>query len=226
MTNVPYITLNVAMTADGKTDTIARRGALISSALDMMRVDQLRAASDAIMVGGHTLLGDDPRLTVKTESLRKARLAAGKEENPIKVGIITNADLNRNCRFLNNGPAKIVIFTTTKTAPEKIQELRDLGGNVFVTEGLRVDLEKAITQLGNLGVKELLVEGGGTLNEELLKLNLINEINIYIAPLIFGGSSAPTFASSDGFEREYAKQLKLDSIQQYDDDGLVLRYII
>jgi riboflavin biosynthesis pyrimidine reductase len=96
---------------------------------------------------------------------------------------------------------------------------------VFVTEGLRVDLKKAIIQLGNLGVKELLVEGGGTLNEELLKLNLINEINIYIAPLIFGGSSAPTFASSDGFEREYAKQLKLDSIQQYDDGGLVLRYI-
>jgi len=226
MTNVPYITLNVAMTADGKTDTIARRGALISSPLDMMRVDQLRASSDAIMVGGHTLLGDDPRLTVKTESLRKARLAAGKEENPIKVGIITNADLNRNSRFLNYGPTKIVIFTTTKTAPEKIQELRDLGVNVFVTEGLRVDLEKAITQLGNLGVKELLVEGGGTLNEELLKLNLINEINIYIALLIFGGSSAPTFASSDGFEREYAKQLKLDSIQQYDDGGLVLRYII
>jgi len=223
---VPYITLNVAITADGKTDTIARRGALISSPLDMMRVDQLRASSDAIMVGGHTLLGDDPRLTVKTESLRKACLAAGKEENPIKVGIITNADLNRNSRFLNYGPAKIVIFTTTKTAPEKIQELRDLGGNVFVTEGLRVDLEKAITQLGNLGVKELLVEGGGTLNEELLKLNLINEINIYIAPLIFGGSSAPTFASSDGFEREYAKQLTLDSIQQYDDGGLVLRYII
>jgi riboflavin biosynthesis pyrimidine reductase len=62
----PFVTLNVAVTADGKTDTIDRHGAMISSPEDLARVDRLRAESDAIMVGGHTLLGDDPRLTVKS----------------------------------------------------------------------------------------------------------------------------------------------------------------
>ena len=66
MTSRPYVTLNVAMTVDGKTDTIARQGAAISSTFDTERVDHLRAESDAVMVGGHTLLGDDPRLTVKS----------------------------------------------------------------------------------------------------------------------------------------------------------------
>lgn len=61
-----YVILNVAMTADGKTDTIARRGANISSESDKERVDRLRASSDAVMVGGHTLLGDDLRLVVRS----------------------------------------------------------------------------------------------------------------------------------------------------------------
>ena len=58
----PYVILNAAMTADGKTDTVARSGATISSPQDAERVDRLRAAQDAIMVGGSTLFGDDPRL--------------------------------------------------------------------------------------------------------------------------------------------------------------------
>lgn len=65
----PHVILNVAMTADGKTDMVYRKGASISSMEDLQRVDRLRAEIDAIMVGGRTLLDDDPRLTVKSEQL-------------------------------------------------------------------------------------------------------------------------------------------------------------
>ena len=224
MKGSPFVVLNVAMTADGKTDTIGRRGALISSPLDMMRVDRLRASCDAILVGGHTLLSDDPRLVLKTQELQDARVAAGNDKNPMKVGIITIADLDPECRFLNFGPARITIFTTNKTPKEKVEALRDRGVKVYITEGHRVDLSNAIAQLIDLGVKRLLVEGGGTLNEELIRLNLVDELNIYIAPMIFGGATAPTFANSSGFERENAKKLELKSVQEYEDGGLVLRY--
>jgi len=219
-----YVILNIAMTADGKTDTTARQGALISSPFDMMRVERLRAESDAIMVGGHTLLGDDPRLVLKTKELQLERRASGKDENPMKVGIVTVADLDPQCRFLNYGPAKITLFTTDKTPEGKLAELRERGVNVFITEGHRVDLNQAIARLEALGVKRLLVEGGGTLNEELIRLNLVDELNVYIAPMIFGGATAPTFASSKGFARENAKKLELESVQKYEDGGLVLRY--
>ena len=66
----PFVFINVASTADGKIDTVARRGAAISSARDKERVDRLRADADAVMIGGHTLHGDDPKLTVKSEALR------------------------------------------------------------------------------------------------------------------------------------------------------------
>ena len=223
---LPYVTLNVAMTLDGKTDTTKRKGALISSDLDVERVDQLRASNDAIMVGGHTLLGDDPRLTIKSHSLREDRITRGLEPNPKKVGIISIADLEQDCRFLNHGPSEIIVFTTNQTEVGKISELQDQGVKVFVNSGTRVDLINALEQLFHLGVNHLLVEGGGTLNEELFRLNLINEINVYIGPLIFGGSTAPTFADGIGFAQENAKQLELRSLKQYDDGGVVLQYTL
>ena len=68
----PYVHINVAMTADGKIDTFERRGAAISSTRDKERVDLLRAEADAVMVGGHTLLDENPKLTVKSADLRAA----------------------------------------------------------------------------------------------------------------------------------------------------------
>jgi len=68
--NRPHVLINVAVTADGKMDTFERQGAAISSARDKARVDKLRAEADAVMVGGKTLLDEDPKLTVKSEELR------------------------------------------------------------------------------------------------------------------------------------------------------------
>ena len=90
----PFVFINVAMTADGKIDTFERKGAAISSQHDKERVDRLRAESDAVMVGGRTLLDEDPKLTVKSESLRAERLTRGLSPNPVKVGIVSEANIN------------------------------------------------------------------------------------------------------------------------------------
>ena len=69
----PRILVNVAMSVDGKLDTVHRKGATISSAADKMRVDNLRADVDAVMVGGRTLLQENPGLTVKSQGMRSGR---------------------------------------------------------------------------------------------------------------------------------------------------------
>ena len=226
MTIRPYVTLNIAISVDGKTDTVSRKGAAISSPNDMERVDRLRADNDAVMVGGHTLLGDDPRLTVKSGVLRAERLSRGLEENPIKVGIITNAILKTNNRFMTTGHARKIIFTTNKTNPDQISLLRNNNVQVHVNEGSRVDLKAALQKLKQGGVEHLLVEGGGTLNEELLKQELVDEINVYSAPLLFGGSSAPTFMSGKGLERHAAIPLQLTSVNSDKGGGILARYIV
>ena len=222
----PFVIINVAITADGKTDTIARRGATISSPHDWARVDRLRAESDAVLVGGRTLLGDDPRLTVKSADLRAKRRMRGLEENPTKVGIVSQADLRLDSRFLTAGPAQVMIFTTQRTSPAQIARLREGGAQVFVMGEHRVDLVQTFHHLREQGVKRLLVEGGGTLNAELLRLGLVDELYLYIAPLIFSGAGAPTLADGVGLQREEAIHLQLNSVETLRDGGILVHYVI
>lgn len=222
----PSTFINVAMTADGKIDTFERRGAAISSAHDRERVDRLRAESDAVLVGGSTLLDEDPKLTVKSEALRAERIARGLPPNPVKVGVVTLANLKPESDFLNFGPARVVIFTTNRTSNGQFEMLRARGVEIFVHERPRVDLELMMRTLREIGVNRLMVEGGGTMNFELLKLGLVDEITAYVAPLIFGGANAPTLADSLGVAREAAVHLQLLDVEKWDDGGVVLRYKI
>jgi 2,5-diamino-6-(ribosylamino)-4(3H)-pyrimidinone 5'-phosphate reductase len=222
--NRPFVFINVAMTADGKIDTFERRGAAISSPRDKERVDRLRASADAIMVGGKTLIGEDPKLTVKSEALRAERVARGLSPNPIKVGIVTEAILEATSNFLNTGPAEIVIFTTHRTSKEQLALLEARQVHVYATEAEQVDLQSALAALKELGIDRLMVEGGGTLNFELMRLGLVDELTAYMAPMIFGGASAPTMAAGLGLERTEAIPAKLINVEQWDDGGVYLKY--
>ena len=222
----PFVFINVAMTADGKIDTFERKGATISSPRDKEHVDRLRAESDAIMIGGRTLLDEDPKLTVKSEALRTERVARGLSPNPVKVGVVSEANIKPDSMFLNAGPARIVIFTTYRTSKDRLAFLRSHGVDVYVHDSEKVDLSKALGILKELGIQRLMVEGGATLNFELLKLRLVDELSAYIAPMIFGGESAPTMAAGSGLKRSEAIPLKLVSIEKEEDGGVLLKYLV
>jgi len=220
----PFVFINVAMTVDGKIDTVQRRGAAISSIRDKERVDRLRAESDAVMVGGKTLLEEDPKLTVKSEALRAERVAKGLPPHPIKVCIVTEARLKPDSQFLNEGPANIVIFTTRRTSKHHVSLLKSRGVDVYVDDSEKVNVPKALETLKQIGVERLMVEGGGTLNFELLQLGLVDEVTVYVAPLIFGGATAPTLAAGPGLERNEALLLQQVSAEAWEDGGVLLRY--
>jgi len=227
----PFVFINTAVTADGKIDTVERRGAPISSPVDLERVQRLRASTDAIMVGGHTLLHEDPSLTVKPEHLREERLARGLSENPMKVGVVSRigesesgSPISLDGKFLNAGPARVVVFTTEQTAPEQIARLTGRGAEVYVVGEHRVDLAEALRLLRGMGVERLMVEGGGTLNAALVRLKLVDEIHMYIAPLVFTGATAPTLADGPGLLRGEAIGLRLRACVPLDDGGIVVEY--
>ena len=147
MNSRPHVIVNVAMTIDGKLDTIERKGATISSGADKQRVDELRASVDAILVGGKTLLSEDPSLTVKSADLRSRRLAQGLEENPVKVSVVSQADLNLQGDFMTAGPARRLIYTTKRTLPEQVHKLENAGAQVFVRCEESIDLRDVFQSL-------------------------------------------------------------------------------
>ncbi len=222
--NRPFVFINIAMTADGKIDTVERKGAAISSPRDKERVDQLRASADAVMVGGRTLLDEDPKLTVKSEGLRAERVASGLSPNPIKVGIVSQANIKADSQFLTAGPADIVIFTTQRTSKEHLALLKSKRVDVYVDRAEKVDLQGALAILKEIGVERLMVEGGSTLNFELIRLGLVDEVTVYVAPMIFGGESAPTLAAGSGLKRSEAIPLKLVETETWEDGGVLLKY--
>ncbi len=222
----PYVILNAAATADGKIDTSARRGAKISSGTDWSRVDALRAEVDAVLVGGRTLLDEDPRLTVKSDALRQQRVSAGRDENPVKVGVVSDARVDLEGRFLNDGGAQVILFTTNRTSNKQIEKLQQKGVRVVAEPSDRVDLVQAMRQLKQAGIERLLLEGGGTLNAAMFEFGLIDEVRLYLAPLIFAGADAPTLADGQGFTREQAVNLALKNIEALPQGGVLITYLV
>ena len=220
----PFVRMNVAATADGKIDTIERRGAAISSVRDKERVDALRAEADAVLIGGRTLHGDDPGLTIKSAELRAEREASGLAKNPAKVAIASRLDLKLTSNFLTAGPSRIMLFTTSQTSEHQLAMIRSSSAEVYVLGDERVDLVAALHIMKGNGIKNLMVEGGATLNYEMINLGLVDELTIYIAPMIFGGESAPTLAAGLGRVRSAAIPLKLIKSEEWENGGVLLYY--
>ncbi len=219
----PYVLINVAATVDGKIDTRERRGAAISSEADRERVDRLRASVDGVVVGGRTLHDEDPRLTVRSEALRNERLARGEPEQPARIGITSRLAFSPESRFLTGPMARVIVFVPHGRGQTTLGRT---GLEVYERGDGRVDLCAALADLASFGLRRVMVEGGGTLNFELLRLGLVDEVQLYLAPIVFGGATAPTLADGDGLSRDMAVRLGKPEVETWPDGGLVLRYMV
>jgi len=198
------------MTADGKIATFERKREVISGKKDFERVDRLRASADAIMVGETTLKKDNPALCVKVK------------KGPVKVAVCKSFIPSRRSNFISKGDSRKIIFTTRKAGKKKINAIGKYA-DVFVLGKERVDLRKAVRKLAQLGIKRLMVEGGGGLNFEMIRLGLVDELYVYTAPMIFGGRNAPTLVDGKGFDYNKSLNLRIKDIERID-NGFLVKY--
>ena len=217
----------MAMTADGKIDTVARQGARISGPADTARVDRLRAEADAIMVGGRTLVSEDPRLTVRSTELIAERRDANRPAQPIKVGVVSelgSGTIPADGAFMREGGGQVLVCTSERSSTGAVAELRNAGAMVVVAGTEQVDLLSSMATVAELGVERLMVEGGSTLVAGLLQAGLVDELQLAIAPLLFGGETAPTPVGGPGLSREEAAELELVEADTSSDGDVILRY--
>ena len=191
-TGRPLVTLKAGMTLDGKIATADGESRWITGEAARRDAHRLRSEVDAVVVGIGTVLRDDPSLTARLSD-RPLKLAS---RQPIRMVLDSRLRIPLGARILSRlQEAHTLIATTGAASPRKIHLLRRRGVDVLVLQGLhqRVSPTDLCRQLGRLGIRSLLVEGGGTVNASFLRSGLADRVVLYVAPMLLGGDDAKGF---------------------------------
>jgi 2,5-diamino-6-(ribosylamino)-4(3H)-pyrimidinone 5'-phosphate reductase len=207
--NRPYVTMNMAMTADGKITSAQRERPDFASRLDRKTMDKYRAEADAILVGAGTLRADDPPLDVRDPEMKEYRQALGKSDGLLNVVVTASASIDPGSRFFTSAHAAGLIVATVEDAPpDRVALLRGVA-EVWQAGRGSVDLGELLARLKARGVERLLVEGGGELNWGFVRDQLLDELYLTIAPALLGGRDAPTVCEGEGLAMADQRRLRL-----------------
>ncbi|MEV8476571.1 RibD family protein [Streptomyces sp. NPDC051173] len=217
----PYVLLSVATSVDGYIDDTSADRLLLSNTEDFDRVDQVRAESDAILIGAATIRADNPRLLVNSEQRRADRVTRGLPAYPLKVTISGSGELDPEAKFWHHGGSKVAY--TTNTGEEKLRIRLDGLADV-VSLGEAIDFGKLLDDLGERGIQRLMVEGGGSIHTAFLSQGLADEIHLAIAPLIVGDADAPRFLNPATYPGGSAHRMTLAETRTIG-DVVLLRYL-
>ncbi|WP_435240088.1 RibD family protein [Streptomyces sp. YPW6] len=218
MTTRPYVILSAAMSVDGYLDDTSPERLLLSNAADFDRVDQVRAESDAILIGATTMRQDNPRLLVNSADRRAQRVADGKPEYPLKVTVTRTGDISADLKFWHHGGEKLV-FTVDDAVGKVRATLGDLA--YVVSVGPDLDWGLVLDELGGRGVTRLMVEGGSTIHTQLMAADLADEVHLAIAPLLVGQPEAARFLSAADYPGGSTARMKVLEVRAIDDVVLV-----
>ena len=190
--NRPYVIINCAMSADGKIASPSGKQLRISNEEDIKRMYNLRNSCDAVLVGINTILSDNPKLTVKDEYVENPK-------NPIRIILDVHCRTKTNALAADD-KAKTLIITSGECDKNYSSTVEVIQCDVDY-EGL-IDLEKMLEILSEHGIKKLMVEGGSTVIWNFLKQGFVDDLYVFIGPMIIGGKYTPSMADGEGISTE------------------------
>lgn len=211
----PRVILSVAMTLDGKISTKTGDSKL-SSKKDKIRIHKLRSNVDAILVGSNTVRRDDPLLTV--------RYTKGK--NPLRIILDSKANISHNSQIIKTCKKfPTIIAVSKKASKNNVVSLKKYPLEIIETGNKFVNIKNLLRILSKKKIKNLLVEGGGTVNWEFIKQGFVDELIITITPYIIGGNNAISLVDGEGFSLiQKSKKLRLKKICRFGNE-IVLHYV-
>lgn len=217
---LPHVSINVAMTADGKLAPANRRFIPFGSERDKELLLELRAQSDAVMSGARTVDLYPVNLGPGPKRFREKRLARGLAEYNLRVVVTGTGTLDPNAKIFQTRFSPILILVSHQISSQRLRTLQSLATEVGVFGRSEVDFVEALRWLREKwNVRRLICEGGGGLNDGLLRAGVVNELYVTICPLIFGGHHAPTLADGRGMRNlAQAVPLQIKSKQRVGDE--------
>ena len=209
--NRPWVRSKIAASLDGKTALANGVSQWITGAAARQDVQRLRARSCAILTGVGTVLTDDPQMNVRDiETSRQ----------PLRVVVDSQLRTPLSAKILAGG----VLIVSAIDDAVKIQALRAAGAEVLVLPGAdgRIDLACLMQVLAEREINELMVEAGATLNGALLEANLIDELVLYMAPMLLGDAARGLFTLPALNKMDDRKNLILRDVRQVGNDMRVI----
>lgn len=201
-TKTPYVLMKYAMTMDGKIACDTGKSQWITGEEARSHVQETRDALMGIMVGIQTIISDNPRLT--------CRIPGGR--NPIRIICDSHLRIPMEAEVVQTAKKMKTVVATVSSEQEKISALGEAGVKVLITDSAdgKVDLQDLMQKLGQEKIDSILLEGGGTLNQSALQSGIVNHIQIYLAPKIFGGTGKYTPVSGIGVKEPDEAYLLID----------------
>lgn len=215
-TQTPYVVMKYAMTMDGKIACDTGASKWVTGEEARKHVQETRNWLTGIMVGVQTVIQDDPSLT--------CRISEGR--SPVRIVCDSHLRIPEDSRLVQTAhetPLIVAALEESLTTP-KADWLQQKGVTVLGTarKDGRVDLKDLMQRLGERKIDGILLEGGGILNESALRAGIVNRVQIYMAPKIFGGSGRYTPVKGDGVSApENAWMASKPKIQTIGDDILL-----
>src|SRR5947208_5848649 len=189
--NRPLVVATFAMTADGKVTTKNFGPVDFTSREDKLHLFRQRASADAVLIGHTSLERDNVRLGLPAD-LQELRTKHGQSRSPMRVIISNKGRIDERLKIFQSNISPIIIFST-KRMPQKNQKALQTKATLHLTDAKHVDLAVMLKTLRNqYKIGTLACEGGPTLFRALLEEDLIDQLNLTIAPHMFGGATAPT----------------------------------
>lgn len=220
MAQLPFVYVNVAMTADGKLAPANRHFFPFSSKLDQQRMMQLRSEADAVLSGARTVDMGEVDLGPGGRKWQKKRLEAGLPEFNLRIIVSGSASVNPDAHIFKTHFSPIILLVN-RTAPQsRLNRLSKLVDDIHLSEGDSICFHTAFQWLREKWkVKRLLCEGGGEVNAPIFLEGLVDELHLTIAPIIFGGRNAPTLADGEGIASlDQAVKLRLKHLEKIGDE--------
>src|SRR5207302_352721 len=191
------------MTTDGKVTTKNFGPVDFTSREDKLHLFRQRALADAVMIGHSTLKRDNVRLGLP-EDLREARTKRGQTKAPLRVIVSNEGKIDNQLKIFQSDPAKagpILVFSTKRMPKEVRTALHEKNATLHLSETKDVDLVEMLRVLRrDYKIRRVACEGGPILFRSLLERGLVDELNLTIAPYLFGGVDAPTLT---GLSKEF-----------------------
>jgi diaminohydroxyphosphoribosylaminopyrimidine deaminase/5-amino-6-(5-phosphoribosylamino)uracil reductase len=192
----PYVIAKWAQSLDGKLATRTGHSQWVSCESSRKQVHKLRARVDAILVGSGTVLADDPMLTARDVRLRRCALRVvldGRLRLPGKCQLVASAGRHRTLVFTSEGKSN------SPKARRLIRQGVEVVGCRRGSGGL--SLAACLTELHRREVTNLLVEGGGAVLSSFLRVHLVDEARVFVAPIMIGGNGASVAFAKNGVAR-------------------------